>query len=417
MELPLGLAVKGENKVCKLLKSLYGLKQASRQWFAKLSTALLDYGFTQGNSDCSLFIKKSESSFIALLIYVDDVLLASDSLLEIELLKTFLHDKFTIKDLGELKYFLGLEVARSKNGISICQRKYALDILQDTGVLGAKPAAFPMESNLKLTATDSDLYEDPSTYRRMVGRLLYLTITRPDLAYSVQVLSQFLAKPAVSHYQATIRVLRYLKATPRQGLFFPSSSELQLKAFSDSDWAGCVDTRRSVTGFAIFLGNSLISWKSKKQATISRSSAEAEYRALASTTCEIQWLLYALQDLNINHQQPTLLYTDSKSALSIATNPVQHERTKHIQIYCHLVREKLQQNIIKLFHIPSRLQLADIFTKPKGSLPFHHTLRKMNILNIHVHLEGGCWSIASQIEKMELQSKEARVKVGKDVKS
>ncbi|KAF5471061.1 hypothetical protein F2P56_011533 [Juglans regia] len=322
MELPPGLAVKAENKVCKLLKSLYGLKQASRQWFAKLSTALLDYGFTQGNSYCSLFIKKFESSFIALLVYVDDVLLASDSLQEIELLKNFLHDKCTIKNLGELKYFLGLEVARSKNGISICQRKYALDILQDTGIIGAKPAAFPMESNLKLTVTDSDLYEDPSAYRRMVGRLLSLTITRPDLAYSVQVLSQFLAKPAVSHYQAAIRVLRYLKATPGQGLFFSSSSELQLKAFSDSDWAGCVDTRRSVTGFVIFLGNSLISWKSKKQATISRSSVEAEYRALASTTCEIQWLLYGLQDLNISHQQPTLLYTDSKSALSIATNPV-----------------------------------------------------------------------------------------------
>ncbi|XP_057958653.1 uncharacterized mitochondrial protein AtMg00810-like [Malania oleifera] len=368
MELPPGLAVKGEHKVCKLLKSLYGLKQASRQWFAKLSTALLEYGFTQGNSDCSLFIKKSESSFIVLIVYVDDVLLASDSLLEIDLLKNFLHDKFTIKDLGEPKYFLGLEVARSKKGISICQRKYALDILQDTGVLGAKPATFPMDSNLKLTATDSNLYEDPLAYKRMIGILLYLTITRPDLAYSVQVLSQFLAKPAISHYQAAIRVLRYLKATLRQGLFFSSSSELQLKAFFDSDWAGCIDTRRSVTGFAVFLGNSLISWKSKKQATISKSSAEAEYRALATTTCEIQWLLFALQDLHISHLQLTLLYTYSKSALSIATNPVQHERTKHIQIDCHLVREKLQQNIIKLFYIPSRLQLADIFTKPLGSL-------------------------------------------------
>ncbi|XP_057972621.1 uncharacterized mitochondrial protein AtMg00240-like [Malania oleifera] len=178
-------------------------------------------------------------------------------------------------------------MARSKNGISCCQRKYALDILQDTGILGAKLVALPMESNLKLTATDSDLYEDPLAYRWMVRRLLYLTIIRPDLAYSVQVLSQFLAKPFVTHYQAAIRVLRYINATPEQGIFFSSSSELQLKAFSDSDWAGCVDTRRSVTGFAIFLGNSLISRKSKKQATISRSSVEAKYKALASTTCEI----------------------------------------------------------------------------------------------------------------------------------
>ncbi|XP_057962351.1 uncharacterized mitochondrial protein AtMg00810-like [Malania oleifera] len=250
--------------------------------------ALLAYGFTQGSSDCSLFIKKSESSFIALLVYVDDIILASDSLLEIQLLKTFLHDKFTIKDLGELKYFLRLKVARSKTGISICQRNFVLDILEQAGVLGARPATFPMELNLKLTTSDFDFYEDPSAYRRLVRRLLYLTLTRPDLAYSVQVLSQFLAKPAVSHFQAAIRVLRYLKATPDQGLFFLASSELQLKAFSDSDWAGCIDTRRSVTGFAIFLGDSLISWKCKKQATISRSSAKAEYRALSSTTCEIQ---------------------------------------------------------------------------------------------------------------------------------
>ncbi|XP_040996191.1 uncharacterized mitochondrial protein AtMg00810-like [Juglans microcarpa x Juglans regia] len=144
----------------------------------------------------------------------------------IQLLKTFLHDNYTIKDLGQLKYFLGLEVARSKNGISLCQRKYALDILQDIGITGSKPAAFPMESNLKLTATDSNLYKDPSVYRRLVERLLYLTITRPNLAYYVQVLSQFLPKPVVIHYQVAVRVLKYLKATPGQGLLFSSLSEL-----------------------------------------------------------------------------------------------------------------------------------------------------------------------------------------------
>ncbi|RVW20248.1 Retrovirus-related Pol polyprotein from transposon RE1 [Vitis vinifera] len=278
--------------VAKGYTHLYGLKQASRQWYAKLSQALLSYGFVQ--------------------VYVDDVLLASDSILEIERLKTFLDAKFTIKDLGPPKYFLGLEVARSKTGISLCQRKYILDILEDTGLIGSKPVAFPMESTLKLSANDTNFYEDPSGYRRLIGRLLYLTLTRADLAYFVQVLSQFIAKPTVSHIKQPF-----------------------------DDWAGYVDTR-SVIGFAIFLGNSLISWKSKKQVTVSRSSAEAEYRALATTTCEIQWLLYALQDLDIKHSQSALLYTDSKSAMSIATNPVQHERTKHIQIDCHLIREKLK---------------------------------------------------------------------------
>ena len=163
---------------------------------------------------------------MALLVYVDDVLLASDNILEIKRLKTFLDAKFTIEDLGPLKYFLGLEVARSKTGISLCQRKYILDILEDTGLIGSKPVVVPMEFTLKLSANDTNFYEDPSGFRRLIGRLLYLTLTRPDLAYSVQVLNQFLAKPAVSHHQAAIRVLRYLKATPGQGLMRTSIDTL-----------------------------------------------------------------------------------------------------------------------------------------------------------------------------------------------
>lgn len=191
MNLPLGLTVTRPNTVCKLLKSSYGLKQASQQRFAKMSHALIDYGFAQGNSNCSLFVKQTHASFIALLIYVDDILLTNDSLLEIQYLKTFLHNKFTIKDMGQLKYFLGLEIDKSWSRISICKKKYALGILQDTSLLNSKPVVFPMESNLKLTSLDSNLYEDPSTYRRLIDRLLYLTIIRLDLAYAIQVLSLY----------------------------------------------------------------------------------------------------------------------------------------------------------------------------------------------------------------------------------
>ncbi|KAF5477700.1 hypothetical protein F2P56_004317 [Juglans regia] len=227
-----------------------------------LSTSLLQFGFTQGKSDSSLFIKKTENSFIALLIYVDDVIVASTNLELISVVKDFLHKSFTIKDLGELKYFLGIEVARSAKGIALCQRKYALDILQDSGFSGCKLTAFPMESTLKLTANDSsDPLSDPASYRRLAGRLLYLTTTRPDLAYSVQTLSQFMANPSTSHLKATERVLRYIKATPGQGIFLSAKPPLHLKAYSDSDWGGCIDTRKSVTGFTIFLGDSLISWK------------------------------------------------------------------------------------------------------------------------------------------------------------
>jgi hypothetical protein len=382
MSLPPGFNKKGESKVCKLNKSLYGLKQASRQWFAKFSSALIEFGFVQSKADYTLFTRTLEDSFIALLVYVDDIVIASDNAAEVSKFIQLLNDRFKLKDLGQLKYFLGLEIARSELGISVCQRKYALEILEDTGMLASKPAKFPMEPNVKFSKDSGKILEDPTSYRRLVGRLLYLTISRPDISFAVQVLSQFMDKPRAPHLEAANRVLRYVKASPAQGLFFPVTSSLQMKAFCDSDWAGCSDTRRSVTGYCIFLDNSLISWKSKKQTTVSRSSAEAEYRAMASTCCEVVWLRTLLQDLQVP-PQIALLYCDSKAALHIAANPVFHERTKHIDIDCHVVREKIQLGIIQTFHVSSQHQLADIFTKALGSSLFYPLVSKMSLHNIY----------------------------------
>ncbi|BBH06340.1 RmlC-like cupins superfamily protein [Prunus dulcis] len=181
-----------------------------------------------------------------------------------------LHEKFRIKDLGDLKYFLGIEVSRSKRGIVISQRKYTLDIIKDVGLLGARPYDFPMEQKLKLTPTDGDLLHDPAHYRRLVGRLIYLTITRLDIVYSVHILSQFMHQPRKPHLEAVLRVLRYLKGSPGQGLLFPSENNLKLTTFCDSDWANCPTTRRSTTGYCTFLGDALISWKTKKQNVVSR---------------------------------------------------------------------------------------------------------------------------------------------------
>ncbi|MCI15401.1 copia protein [Trifolium medium] len=195
--------------------------------------------------------------------------------------------------------------------------------------------------------------------------------------------------PSTSHYQAAIHLLRYLKGSPALGLFYPASSTIQLKAFSDSDWATCPTSRKSITGFCIFLGDSLISWKSKKQATVSKSSSEAEYRALASTTCEIQWLTYLLRDLQVAFTTPALLYCDSQSARHIASNPTFHERTKHIDIDCHIVREKLHAHLFHLLPISSIHQLADFFTKQLEAPPFQRLLSKLGMLNIHAPVCGG----------------------------
>jgi hypothetical protein len=371
------------NKVCKLIKSLYGLKQASRQWYAKLTSLLLAHGYQQAHSDHSLFTKHDQSHFTLLLVYVDDVILAGNSMTEFSYIKELLHSSFKIKDLGKLKYFLGLEVAHSSKGISLCQRKYFLDLLNDTGFLGAKPPSTPSVASVKLYDDPSAPFEDISAYRRLVGRLIYLNTTRPDITFITQQLSQFLSKPTHSHYNAALRVLKYLKGCPGRGLFFPRTSTLQILGFSDADWAGCKDSRRSISGQCFFLGQSLISWHTKKQPTVARSSSEAEYRALAAATCELQWLIYLLQDLRITCPKLPVLYCDNQSALHIAANPVFHERTKHLDIDCHIVREKLLAGVMKLLPVSSKDQLADFFTKSLLPQPFGVLLAKLGMVDIY----------------------------------
>ena len=315
--------------------------------------------------------------------YVDDIIIASNDDSAVSDLKIFLHSQFKLKDLGALKYFLGLEIARSAKGIAVSQRKYALEILSDSGYLASKPASFPMDQNLRLSKIEGTPLEDPLCYRRLVGRLVYLTITRPDLSFAVQILSQYVAAPTDVHLAAAHRVLRYIKHNPGQGIFFSSSSDLQLKAFCDADWAACRDTRKSITGFCIFLGQSLVSWKSKKQNTVSRSTAEAEYRAMATTTCEITWLQHLLKDLSIFQTKPALLFCDNEATVHISTNPVFHERTKHIDIDCHIVWEKLLAGTMKTLHVSSIHQLADILTKPLGFNSFSSILSKMGVIDIY----------------------------------
>ncbi|KAK3009464.1 hypothetical protein RJ639_013410 [Escallonia herrerae] len=305
------------------------------------------------HADHTLFTYRKGDVFLYVLVYVDDLILAGNNSTACSSFKKYLNDCFKLKDLEPLKYFLGIEAARGPCGLFLSQRKYALDILSESG-----------------------------PYRRLIGRLGYLTITRPDICYAVHVLSQFMQSPRSQHWDAALLVLRYLKAAPGQGLFLPADSPLQIYVFCDSDWASCPLTRRSVTGYFVSLGNSPISWRTKKQPTVSRSSAEAEYRSMAVTTCELTWLKSFLLSLGVHHDRPMRLFCDNQAALHIASNPVFHERTKHIEIDCHYVREQLLAGNISTAHVHTAQQVADIFTKALGRHQFHYLCDKLGIRNL-----------------------------------
>ncbi|KAL0361708.1 UNVERIFIED_CONTAM: Retrovirus-related Pol polyprotein from transposon RE1 [Sesamum radiatum] len=289
MQPPEGYPVQSGH-VCKLRKSLYGLKQASRQWNQELTAKLLSFGFSQSGHDHCFFFK-----------------------------------------------------------------------------------------GIKLTAIGGAVMSDPEPFRRLVGRLLYLGFTRPDISYAVQQLGQFLQRPCETHWQATLHVVRYLKGTSSTGLFFPSSNSLMVQAYCDADWASCLDSRRSVTGFCIFLGGALISWKTKKQATVSRSSAAAEYRSMGATVCELLWISYLLGDFGIPIRAPIPLFCDNRAALHITANPVFHESTKHLDIDCHIVRDQYKLGFVTPSFVRSKEQLADVFTKSLSGPLFLDLVSKLDL--------------------------------------
>ena len=233
---------------------------------------------------------------------------------------------------------------------------------------GVKPARFPLSQGLNLSAITGPFISDPAVYRQLVGRLLYLTLTRLDISYAVQHLSQFLQQPTEPHYQPALHVLKYLKGTASKGFYYPADCDFCLTAYTDADWGTCRQSARSLTGYCIFLGSSLVSWKTKTQKTVAKSSTEAEYRAMSANTSELEWLHSLLHDFHIPSPLPITMYCDNKAAMHIAANPVFHERTKHLRIDCHYTIDKLLEGFLQTSYVPSKEQLADLMTKPLGEL-------------------------------------------------
>ena len=283
--------------MCKLHKALYGLKQAPRSWYDKIDSFFIEHGFHRSLNDPNLYTKINKQRQIILIsLYVDDMIITRNADNLIKEIKQQMSQVFEMKDLGDLHYCIGLEVWKDSSQTFLTQGKYARTLLERFIMEQCKTTATPLQQNLKLSSDDGTKQVDATLYRKLVGSMIYLTTTRPDLAYSVSVLSQFMSRPIDSHWNAAKCVLRYLSGTCNYGLLYTDISNVTLAGYSDSDWAGNVDDRRSITGYAFSIGSGVISWSSKKKSTVALSSCEEEYQALCAATCEAIWLRRLLSD-------------------------------------------------------------------------------------------------------------------------
>ncbi|GJR82372.1 putative ribonuclease H-like domain-containing protein [Tanacetum coccineum] len=445
------------DQVYRLKKALYGLKQAPRAWYDELSNFLVSKGFSKGSIDPTLFITKHGEDILLVQIYVDDIIFGSTNPKLSKRFEKLMHNKFDMSMMGELKFFLGIQIHQSPRGIFINQAKYAQEILKKHGMTSCDSIGTPMATK-HLDADLSGTPVDQTKYRSMVGALMYLTASRPDIVHATCYCARYQAKPTEKHLTAVKRIFRYLKDSINMGLWYPKDSQkihqsprgifinqakyaqeilkkhgmtscdsigtpmatkhldadlsakptekhltavkrifrylkntinmglwypkdtgFELTAFSDSDHAGCLDSRKSTSGGIQFLGgDKLVSWSSKKQDCTSMSSAEAEYVSLSACCAQVLWLRTQLTDYGF-HFDKIPMYCDSKAAIAISCNPVQHSRTKHIDVRYHFIKEQVEKGIVELFFVETEYQLADLFTKALSEDRFKYLVRRLGM--------------------------------------
>ena len=366
--------------VFKLRKALYGLKQAPRAWYDRLSNFLCEKGFEKGKVDKTLFIKKIKSNTLLVQVYVDDIIFGSTNKEMCEEFSLMMQGEFEMSMMGKMNYFLGLQIKQLEDGIFINQSKYCKELLKKFDMDNCKAMNTPMGSGTYVDQDESGTPIDITKYRGMIGSLLYLTASRPDIMFSVCLCARFQANPKESHLMAVKRIMKYLKGTTNVGLWYPKGSICTLIGYSDADYAGCKTDRKSTSGTCHIIGNALVSRACKKQACVALSTAEAEYIAAGSCCAQILWLKQQLRDYGLD-LGCIPLRCDNTSAINITKNPVMHSRTKHIDIRHHFLRDHVLKGDVEVTFVDTHNQLADIFTKPLAREPFFKIRRELGVLD------------------------------------
>ena len=355
-----------DNKVCRLQRSLYGLRQAGRVWFETLIAGLKTLGLTEFQADRCCFFMRRENQILLMTIYVDDFLIFTNSAeLQTEVIAN-LGQIFPLKDLGPARYCLGIKITqRPEERIILLDQKESISrILDRFGMAESKPVPTPLDIGTKLTKRAENEGGTDAPYREAVGCLIHVSqTTRPDICHAVGVVSQFSSDPTTTHWTAVKRILRYLKGTIDLQLKYDGRGGSSIEGYCDADWGGCLESRRSTTGYAFLVSGGCVSWASKRQPTVALSSTEAEYMACAAACQEIKWLLNFEALPSIPIVPPLALWCDNQGAVLLSLNGIQHQRTKHIDLRHHFIRDMVEENLVIIKHIGSSDQVADIMTK------------------------------------------------------
>ncbi|GJY27435.1 putative ribonuclease H-like domain-containing protein [Tanacetum coccineum] len=375
------------NKVYKVVKALYGLHQAPRAWYATLSTFLEKHGYKRGTIDKTLFIKRDKKDIMLVQVYVDDIIFGSTNKSWCDEFEALMKSRFQMSSMGKLTFFLGLQVKQNKGGIFVSQEKYVAEILKKFDLVNVKAAITPMETKVPLTKDEEAIDVDVHLYRSMIGSLMYLTASRPDIMYAVCVCSRFQVTPKTSHLNVVKRIFKYLKGKPNLGLWYPRESPFDLEAFSDSDYGGSNLDRKSTTGGCQFLGQRLISWQCKKQTIVATSTTEAEYVAAVNCCGQVLWVQNQLLDYGFNFMN-TKIHIDNESTICIVKNPVYHSKTKHIEIRHHFIRDCYEKKLISVEKIHTDLNVADLLTKPFDGPRFNYLVVSIGFAEIVDFLRG-----------------------------